>query len=416
MYERFVDVLAGVDVDGLSDGELEELLVGLHRQDQRRAACEARLLAVYEARKAYAHDGSRSAAARLARQTGADREVFKAQVRLGRRLQLMPGVAAALAAGEITTEHAQVLGRLAGSQRKAVAERFARDEQLLVGFAREMSYDDFERACRYWEQQADQDGAEDKAARQHESRRAHLSQTLDDMFVLDALFDPIGGTVFATALNRIETELFEADWAAAKELHGDELRVEDLARTPAQRRADALVEMAQRAMAMPAGAQKPRPLITVHVGYETFAGPLCETSRGTVVTPGQILPLITEADVERVVFEGPNRIIELGQRTRFFTGGLRRCLEVLHRYCTHPGCDVPAEDCEMDHITEYEDGGVTTQANGQPNCKPHNLWKHNQKHKRRKNKQRRRRDNKTRPPDSQPADRSVQRGPEQVTT
>lgn len=132
-------------------------------------------------------------------------------------------------------------------------------------------------------------------------------------------------------------------------------------------------------MSTPAGARTPRPLITVHVGYETFAGRLCELSTGTVISPGQILPLLTRADVERAVFDGPERIIELGQRTRFFTGGLRRCVEVLHRYCTHPGCDVPAEECEIDHVIEYEDGGLTVQENGKPRCTPHNVWKHDQK-------------------------------------
>jgi hypothetical protein len=253
-----------------------------------------------------------------------------------------------------------------------------RGEQL-VGFATDLLYDDFVRAVRYWEQAVDEAGAEEKAAKQHQWRRLHLSQTLDDMFVLDALLDPISGTIVATALRRIERELFEADWAEAREIHGDDTRVEHLRRTPAQRRADALVEMAERAMHKPAGAQTPRPLITVHVGYETAAGRLCELSTGTVISPGQILPLITEADIERAVFDGPKRVIELGQRTRFFTGGLRRCIEVAHRYCTHPGCDVPAEECEIDHVVEYEDGGLTVQENGEPHCHPHNVWKHNDK-------------------------------------
>src|SRR5262249_57979031 len=104
--------------------------------------------------------------------------------------------------------------------------------------------------------------AEDKAARDHAARRLHISETLDGSFVVDGRLDPIGGTEVATALRRIERELFEVDWNQAKELHGDDVTVEHLARTPAQRRADALVEMARRAMAMPAGGPVPRPLLT----------------------------------------------------------------------------------------------------------------------------------------------------------
>jgi hypothetical protein len=224
---------------------------------------------------------------------------------------------------------------------------------------------------RYWEQRADAAEAEEKARKQHDSRRVHMSQTLDGEWYLEGRFDAIGGTKLATALRRIEQELFEQDWADAKQIHGDDTRVELLARTPAQRRADAMVLMAERAMAMPKGARLPLPLLTVHLGYETFNGPLCELSNGTVITPGQIIPLLTEAEVERAVFAGPKRIIELGQRTRFFTGGLRRCV--------HPGCDVPAEECQIDHDEEYEDGGLTTQANGRPRCTPHHVYKTNAK-------------------------------------
>lgn len=190
----------------------------------------------------------------------------------------------------------------------------------------------------------------------------------------------LGAAVGRSRLPSSEDRISELlDWAAAKEIHGDDTRVELLARTPAQRRADAMVVMAERAMAMPKGARLPRPLVTVHVGYETFAGPLCELSNGTVITPGQIIPLLTEAEIERAVFEGSKRIIELGKRTRFFTGGLRRCVEVIYRRCVHPGCDVPAEDCQIDHVQEYEDGGLTVQDNGEPRCGSHNLYKTNTK-------------------------------------
>jgi hypothetical protein len=121
------------------------------------------------------------------------------------------------------------------------------------------------------------------------------------MFALDASLDPISGTIVATALRRIERQLFRQDWDDAKAVHGDDTRIEHLARTPAQRRADALVELAERAMAAPTGARMPRPLVTVHVGYETFAGRLCELENGTVIAPGHLLPLLPHADVDHVV-------------------------------------------------------------------------------------------------------------------
>ena len=51
--------------------------------------------------------------------------------------------------------------------------------------------------------------------------------------------------------------------------------------------------------------QRPRPLYTVLVGYETFAGRLCELDDGTVIAPGLLLGDLSKADIERVVFDAP---------------------------------------------------------------------------------------------------------------
>jgi hypothetical protein len=41
---------------------------------------------------------------------------------------------------------------------------------------------------------------------------------------------------------------------------------------------------------------------------------------------------------------------------------------VRDRYCTDPGCHVPADDCDVDHVIPYADGGPTTQENGRLRC------------------------------------------------
>jgi hypothetical protein len=101
---------------------------------------------------------------------------------------------------------------------------------------------------------------------------------------------------------------------------------------------------------------------------------MCELADGTVVSPSQVFPLLTSADIERIVFDGPSRVIDVGVRTRFFTGALRRALEVRDRHCQDPSdCDVPAEECEGDHIKPYRMGGLTTQENGRMLCHQHNV-------------------------------------------
>jgi hypothetical protein len=177
------------------------------------------------------------------------------------------------------------------------------------------------------------------------------------------------------ALEGIERELFAADWAAAKEIHGDATTAAHLARTSAQRRHDALVEMATRALTAPADGKRPAPLVTVMVDFDTLAGRVCELAAGTVIAPGAVAELLghDETLIQRVVADGANRLRDISS-ARGFRGTLRRVLDVLHRRCDHKTCFVPADQCQGDHILAWSEGGLTTQDNGRLGCGPHNRW------------------------------------------
>jgi Domain of unknown function (DUF222) len=283
----------------------------------------------------------------------------------------MPATAEALAAGDISPRHAMVLASLAGGR---TAEYFVRDEALLVAHARNLLWADFVRAIEYWRQHTDPDGTERDADHDQALRRVHLSPGMRGTGILDAMLTPLGYATVDAALRRVEQELFEADWAAARAEHGDAATACHLTRTPAQRRHDALVELATRAVTAPAHGKRPRPLISVFVGYETFKGRICQLAGGTVVSPGTVASLLDEALIERVVFDGPSRVIDLG-RARRFTGAVRHALEVRDQQCTHHGCDQPAERCHGDHIHAWAAGGTTTLDNGQLRCGYHNRWR-----------------------------------------
>ena len=134
--------------------------------------------------------------------------------------------------------------------------------------------------------------------------------------------------------------------------------------------------MARRAGAVPSGARLPEPLLTVLVGYETVAGRVCELASGTVVSPGSLLGWLDQAWVERVVFDGPDRVKNVGQRRRLFSGATRRAIEVRERKCYSEFCDVPAEDCQIDHVVPFAAGGLTVETNGRPACAYHNRNRH----------------------------------------
>ncbi len=369
--DAVVDDLAAVDAAALDDHQAAATLVELRRVQARLASVEARLIDVVDAGRPWAEDGYRSTANWLATTDNTPLDDARADVRLARRLRSMPATAAALAAGDITTAHAHKLASLNGP---LTATAFADGEGFLVGQARTMRWADFAKACAYWLRLArDDDPDPDKA--DHVHRRVSLHDGLRGTGILGGELTPVAKATVGGELERLEAELFAADWAEAKAIHGEATTVGHLARTSRQRCHDALVEMAKRSATTPAGGKRPRPLLSVLVGYDAFKR-ICELADGTLISPATAAGLLDEAVVERIVFDGPSRVTDLGH-ARSFTGAARRAVEVVHRNCTGAGCDVPAHQCDIDHIWRHADGGPTRPDNGQTRCGPHNRQRDN---------------------------------------
>jgi hypothetical protein len=134
--------------------------------------------------------------------------------------------------------------------------------------------------------------------------------------------------------------------------------------------------MAVRSRTAPADGRRPEPLFTVLVDYETFAGRLCELANRMVVSPGSLVPWLDQAWIERVVFDAQCRVIDVGVHRRLFGGATRRAVEVRGQECFHPSCEVPAQDCQADHIEPHAWGGLTVQDNGRCACGFHNRARH----------------------------------------
>jgi hypothetical protein len=295
-------------------------------------------------------------------------------VRLGRTLRHLPAVAEAWRQGDIGEDQARAI---ASARQHRTEAAMARDEAMLVAQAKELGFEDFSRALAYWTQLADPDGAEASEEEKKASRNVFLESSYNGMWLGQMTMDPVSGSIVAGELNRLEHELFEADCAQAKERLGRPARIDELTRTSAQRRADALVEMATRSRTAPAEGIRPAPLFSVLVGYETLYGRICELENGTVVHPSALEPWMDSAYFERALFSLGNRI-DVSVRSRFFTGGTRRAIEIRDRICTHPHCYEPAENCQVDHIETYATGGLTTQDNGRLLCGFHNRLRNQQ--------------------------------------
>jgi hypothetical protein len=367
---NLVDQLVGSDPAAWVDAESIE---GLQRQLSRFESFVTEATASFDASGNWAPDGAKTAAAWLAVRCRLPKSTARRLVRRGRALRHLPRCGEAWANGDINSAQVDAIAAL---ESDATREALERDEALLVDQARTLRHESFLRAVDYWKQFADPDGAEDDDAKRMSRRDVYLDSSFSGMWLGKITLDPIAGSIVGEELERLERTLFEQDWAEARETLGREPTSSDLARTPGQRRADALVEMATRSRMAPDEGRRPAPLFTVLVDYETLHGRVCELARGSVVAPGSLLPWLDEALLERAVF-GPGRRVEIGQTVRLFTGATRRAIELRDRRCTHPYCDTPADECEIDHIVPFSVGGETSQDNGRLLCRFHNLLRVN---------------------------------------
>ena len=372
IQKEIADRLAELDpllsLDGLTEGEVAAAAVEMERLRSMVEARCARTAGLLDTSQAWVADGARSAKDWLAWKTHLPRGRLAGSLRCARRLRDLPAVETAFLAGDLSEDHVRLLAKARAVTAEAFDDSGAR---FLVEAAGELFFTQWANAVTYWCHRAAPDDAETDARARYDARRAHCSRTFAGNVRVDADLHVTGGEIFARELDRLYRQLFDDDLAEARDRLGiPDPPLHELARTAPQRRADALVLMAQRSAAKPEGAAEPRVLLHVLAGIDAVER-MCQLSSGTVLTPGEVLPLLIHADVERVIFGSPSKVIDIGHRQRFFTGATRTAIQLRDLTCTHPTCQVPFDHCEIDHTTPYAQGGPTTQDNGRCRCNHH---------------------------------------------
>jgi hypothetical protein len=323
------------------------------------------------------------------------------RVQTARALRVLPLVEAAYRSGEIPVAHVRLIGRIAANPR--VTDHLADADPLFSELATTLDHDAFCAAMREWERLADVDGADQGADDSHERRNASLHRSeINGSFHLDGIFGAMQGSVIEEIWARYERAELLADWVAARELHGPDARLEHLARTPAQRRADALYAIFVRAASTPADANRPEPLVNIVVDQRTFEEQLrraageevavdpnddlatrrCHSLGGTTLHPTDVLAAALVGHVRRVIVDGAGTVIDLGRRRRLFTGSSRAAalLQAVLRTpgglrCLWPGCDGRGADLQVDHRRPARHDGPTDVANADAYCGFHNRTK-----------------------------------------
>jgi len=346
-------------------GRTQRLVELLALIERLRAAAIARV-GEWDARLDWAGEGAVSPRACLADQAPVTRLEASRLVAMGRLCRRHGATGAALASGEVTCAHLEVLAPMIRHRE----QEYAANEETLLDAARELSADGFAVAARYWRSAADDAVGEPTGRRHQEARNLHVRVTLQGMGAVEGDLD-----ADTTAL------LLEALELAAPPDRGEGA---ELPRTLAQRRHDGLADIC-RAFLDRAGAGG-RPAAAVHLvmDRETACGhpPIdprrirCELDHVGPVPFDTARRLACDCAVARVIMGASSELLDLGRSRRLVTGALRRALEIRDRGCVWPGCDRPAAWCDVHHLVPWEHGGPTNVENCCLLCRRHHVLCH----------------------------------------
>lgn len=354
-----------------------EEAVSMH--DALRAACDqlasldARVVARIEADGRWAASGAaRTFPEWVARHDRASVGTARRTASLGKALtETLPTANQALASGEMSLEHAQVLAReaMTSDARRAAlsSDQSDRNEAHLVELASQLGVDDYRKAVRRWAAAVDDAAHErehaDAVAREYLTMSRHSGG-----YELRGFLATEHGEVLVTALRAI------AGVPAA-----------DDPRSAEQRRAAALTDLATIALDQGlagAGRALVRPHLSVHVDWATFARlavepggeatgervpglRAAELDDGTPIPPSVLARIACDSELTRIVFGPAGEPLDVGRAQRTYTGAQRRAVIARDRECRYPGCGAPPGLGEVHHARWWQrDLGPTSVENG----------------------------------------------------
>ena len=401
--------LLASDPDSLGDALLATQVLAMRRlTDQLDAVWLCRLATLDGRGAAGAEHGTQapSTAAWLRASLRMSPGAAAQRVRTARVLHRGPlaATAAALAAVAVSYPHAAVL---ADTTCDLPAAKVAEAEPVLVEAARRLDPGRLRRLAIHLRDVIDPEKAEQRGRARLDRRGLWLTATVDGMVAVDGLLDPEAGEAAQAALAPLARPTGPDD-----------------ARNAAQRRADALGELARQGLQtgrLPqAGGLRPQLTVTIDLA-SLLAG--ANGGVGGVGGWGGTLPaetarrLACDATVTRAVVHrhpnhpnatsghanthdgdagdgglaarlhdaitllppplgAPTQLLDLGRATRVINPALRRALALRDGGCIAPGCDRPAPWTDAHHLVHWLHGGPTNLDNLILLCRTHHQAVH----------------------------------------
>ncbi len=298
----------------------------------------------------------------------------------------MRAVATALIEGRIGFAQAALIGKYSIADEVSWAFDDA-VEAFFLPVAEQKDWAFFQRACLEWFEQRDVTQGEARDRRQDARQKVRVSTSFDGMVRIDGWLPTVEGSIFSIEYERLRRHLYDQDYAEARAKLGRDPKPDELGRTADERSVAVLVLMAQRSASFGEGPVSALPCVNVMVDYKTFAAATSElmglpalypaggvrrTEMGLPVSPRTVVETLLQGHIRRVVFDPKGQVLDVGRKSRFFTGGLREAVMLQDQTCVEPGCEVPARFCEVDHCQSWADLGTTCIGNGNCRCRFHN--------------------------------------------
>jgi len=100
------------------------------------------------------------------------------------------------------------------------------------------------------------------------------------------------------------------------------------------------------------------------------------SSSGLALSPGEVRTAMCTAGIYPVILNGQSLPLDLGRTQRLFTKAQGRAIRAAYRGCAYPGCSMPVERCELDHLDAWEKGGCTDIHSASLCCPVHHVERH----------------------------------------
>jgi len=284
------------------------------------------------------------------------------RVAVARELAELPQATQAFADGDISYAHAAMIAR---TSEKLGEKMESNAETILVTAAKELDLARLRVVALKLQHCIDPDSVREEANESHELRFLHFSQTLDGVFYMNGRFDSEAGAIIQTALNALSGPPTPDD-----------------RRSPKQRRADSLVELARQKLnggTLPeVGGQKPHLMVTVSMA--TLANqpgsPAAELEWASPIPAETARRLACDAAVTPIFLDSESSQPRAGQTSRSISGSQRKALVFRDRGCRFPGCDRPADWTDVHHLKHWADGGKHVMDNLILLCRRHHRMVH----------------------------------------